>query len=147
MSERQGQGAIGIAIYRNKKMIGQFARGLGECTNNQAEYEAVIHGLLLCWAADLTDPVVYTDSMVVSKQINGEWQCNTPALKPLLLTIREIQEEFRFRVIQRPRKELWEPDALCNLFLDKLEQARKESGQPEIKLNWLGKVTRQYARG
>lgn len=121
VTDQPGEGAIGVAIYRNKKMIGQFARGIGKRSNNEAEYEAVIHGLLLAWAADLQDPTVYTDSMIVAKQVNGEWQCNTPSLRPLLLTIQELREVFRFRLIQRPREELWEPDALCNLFLDKLE--------------------------
>lgn len=117
-----GEGAIGIAIYKNRKMIGQFARGLGKTTNNQAEYEAVIHGIMLAWAADLQDPIIYSDSALVCNQVNDVWECNTESLRPYLLTIKELRETFRFRLIQRPRAELWEPDALANLFLDKLEK-------------------------
>ncbi len=46
-SRGQGQKRIGEAscsaiVYKNKKKIAQFARGLGPRTNNEAEYEAVI---------------------------------------------------------------------------------------------------------
>ena len=115
-----GEAACGVAIYKNQKMIGQYARGLGKRTNNEAEYEAVLMGLLIAWAGDLQDPIIYSDSMLVVKHVNGEWNCNTENLKPLLLSIREIQEVFRFRLHQVPRKIVWEPDALCQLFLDKV---------------------------
>lgn len=115
-----GDAAVGVAIYRNKKMIGQYARGLGKRTNNEAEYEAVLMGLLLCWAADLRDPIIYSDSSLVVRQVTGEWDCNNENLRPLLLSIREIQEVFRFRIQHVLRSNVWEADALANLFLDKL---------------------------
>jgi hypothetical protein len=45
---------------------------------------------------------------------------------PLLMTIEEIQSEYRFRLIQVPRNLVWEPDYLANQFLDQL-QVRKDS--------------------
>lgn len=115
-----GDAAIGVAIYKNQKMIGQYARGLGKRTNNEAEYEAVIHAILLCWAADLPDPIIYSDSLVVCNHINKEWECNE-SLLPLLLSVRELQQTFRFRVQHVPRASVWEADALANLFLDQLK--------------------------
>lgn len=120
-----GDAAIGIAIYKNKKMIGQYARGLGKRTNNEAEYEALITALQLCWAADLKDPIIYSDSALVCKQVNKEWNCNE-TLRPLLLSVHEIQEIYRFRLQQVPRATVWEADALANLFLDKLKEMAGE---------------------
>jgi ribonuclease HI len=121
-----GEASCSAVVYRNRKKIAQFARGLGPRTNNEAEYEAVIAGLLICSMADLADPIIYTDSAVVANQVNGRWKCKNPTLIPLLMTIEEIRDEFNFRVVQVKRSFVWEPDALANAFLDELE-IRKET--------------------
>lgn len=118
-----GEGAVGVVIYKNDKLIGKFGRGLGKATNNAAELEAILTGLLLCWAnPDLSDPIIYSDSQLACKLINKEWMCNNVALRPLLLSIQEIQEVFRFRLIQVPRIEVAEADKLAKMFLDNLEK-------------------------
>lgn len=129
-SRGQGQKKIGEAacaavVYRNRKKIAQFARGLGPRSNNEAEYEAVIAGLLICSMADLVDPIIYTDSAVVANQVNGRWKCKNESLIPLLMTVEEIRAEYNFRVVQVSRTFVWEPDALAKAFLDSLEN-RKE---------------------
>lgn len=130
-SRGQGQKKFGEAscsaiVYKNRKKIAQFARGLGPRTNNEAEYEAVIAGLLICSMADLIDPIIYTDSAVVANQVNGKWRCKNSALMPLLMTIEEIRDEFNFRVVQVPRSFVWEPDRLANEFLDQLELRKQD---------------------
>jgi ribonuclease HI len=104
----------------------QFARGLGKRNNNEAEYEAVIAGLLICSMADLLDPIIYTDSALVANQINGKWKCKKDNLIPLLMTVEEIREEYNFRVVQVPRAFVWEPDSLANTFLDGLQLRRDD---------------------
>ena len=128
-SRGQGQKKIGEAscaavVYKNRKKVAQFARGLGARSNNEAEYEAVIAGLLICSMSDFIDPIIYTDSAVVANHINGTWKCKNEALLPLLMTIQDIREEYKFRVLQVQRNFVWEPDALANEFLNQLE-ARK----------------------
>jgi len=128
-SRGQGQKKIGEAacattIYRNRKKIAQFARGLGPRSNNEAEYEAVIAGLLICSMGDLLNPIIYTDSAVVANQINGKWKCRNDSLLPLLMTVEDIRDEFNFKVVQVERSFVWEPDALANEFLDTLEKRK-----------------------
>lgn len=120
-----GEASCGVVVYKNRKKIAQFARGLGPRTNNEAEYEAVIAGLLICSMADLVDPIIYTDSAVVANQVSGKWKCKNAALMPLLMTVEEIKAEFNFRVVQVPRAFVWEPDALANEFLDQLQDRKK----------------------
>lgn len=131
-SRGQGQKKIGEAscaavVYKNRKKVAQFARGLGKRSNNEAEYEAVIAALLICSMSDFLDPIIYTDSAVVANQINGKWKCKNDALMPLLMTIEDIRQEYKFRVLQVPRNLVWEPDSLANEFLDQLEIRKKES--------------------
>lgn len=113
-----GHGAAGVLIYRNKKLIGQYARALGRVSNNQAEYEAVLLGLQLCWAAGLEHPVIYSDSNLVVNQINGDWDCKNQELLPLLWSVFEIKEVYNFRLEFVPRRYVSEADALVNNFLD-----------------------------
>ena len=128
-SRGQGQKKIGEAacattIYKNRKKVALFARGLGSRSNNEAEYEAVIAGLLICSMGDLLNPIIYTDSAVVANQINGKWKCKNEALLPLLMTVEDIRDEFNFKVVQVERSFVWEPDALANEFLDTLEKRK-----------------------
>lgn len=120
-----GEASCAAVVYKNKKKIAQFARGLGRRTNNEAEYEAVIAGLLICSLSDLIDPIIYTDSAVVANQINEKWKCKNASLMPLLMTVQEIRSEYKFRVVQVPRSFVWEPDMLANEFLNQLEEKKR----------------------
>lgn len=117
-----GDAACAVTVYRNKQRIGQFVRGLGKRTNNEAEYEAILLGLLVCWAGDLQDPVIYSDSLLAVNQITGRWECHAEALVPLLMSVQEIQDEFRFRLVHVPRLEVGDADLLVNEFLDHYRQ-------------------------
>lgn len=119
-----GEASCATVVYKNRKKVAQFARGLGARTNNEAEYEAVIAGLLICSLSDFVDPIIYTDSAVVANQINGNWQCKNEALVPLLMTVQDIREEYSFRVVQVKRSFVWEPDMLANQFLDQLQEKK-----------------------
>ena len=130
-----GPAAIGVAIYDSAKhLLKSYGKTIGIATNNEAEYEALLAALLICWAnPDLTDPIIYSDSTLVVKQVNGLMRCRTLNLEPLYLSVKEIQEVFRFDLQHVPRQKVWEADALANLFLDKLEKQRgkRESGEHE----------------
>lgn len=121
-----GEASCAAVVYKNRKKVAQFARGLGPRTNNEAEYEAVITGLLICSMADLIDPILYTDSAVVANQISGRWKCKNESLLPLLMTIEEIKSEFNFRIVQVKRNYVWEADSLANQFLDNLHYRKEE---------------------
>jgi len=123
--KRFGEASCAAIVYKNRKKVAQFARGLGPRTNNEAEYEAVIAGLLICSMSDLVDPIIYTDSAVVANQISGRWKCKNSSLMPLLMTVEDIRSEYNFRVLQVPRSFVWEADALANTFLDELELRKK----------------------
>ena len=124
--KKVGEAACSVVVYKKRKKIAQFSRGLGPRGNNEAEYEAVIAGLLISAMADLVDPIIYTDSAVVANQISGKWECKNKLLIPLLMTIEDIRSEYNFRILQVPRSFVWEPDALANAFLDELEIRNKQ---------------------
>lgn len=124
----KGHGAAGVLIYRNKKLIGQYARALGRVSNNQAEYEAVLLGLQLCWAAGLENPIIYSDSNLVVNQINGDWDCKNQELLPLLWSAFEIKEVYNFKLQHVPRHHVSEADALVNDFLNLMLEKNIKAG-------------------
>ena len=98
--KKVGEAACAVTVYKNRKKIAQFARGLGPRGNNEAEYEAVISGLLICSMGELYNPILYTDSSVVANHISGQWACKHNSLIPLLMTIEDIRSEFNFKIVK-----------------------------------------------
>lgn len=123
--KRVGEASCAAVVYKNRKKVAQFARGLGPRSNNEAEYEAVIAALLICSMSDFLDPIIYTDSAVVANHINGKWVCRNSSLIPLLMTIEDIRQEYPFRVLQVDRSFVWEADFLANEFLDQLKERKQ----------------------
>lgn len=113
-----GIAAAAVIIYINNKRCGEFARAIGNRTNNESEYEAALLGIMLCWAANLKDPIVYSDSTLVVNQVLGKYECKNPSLKPYLFSIQQIEKEYRFRIQHVPRNKVSEADTLVNLYLD-----------------------------
>lgn len=120
------EAACAFVVYKNKKQITQFARTLGQRTNNQAEYEALIHALLACSMADYLNPTIYCDSSVVVNHVNGVWNCRSAELLPLYMTVQQIKEVFPFRLIQVPRARVYIPDQLCNHQLDLIQEEKSK---------------------
>lgn len=76
--------------------------------------------------SDFDKPIIYCDSAVVVNHINSKWVCRSPHLLPLYLTVREIQKEFSFNLIQVNRNKVFLPDQLCNQFLDHLVEEKQK---------------------
>lgn len=120
-----GEAACAVVIYKNRKLIAEFARPLGTRTNNQAEYEALVTALLICsMSAEIADPIIYCDSAVVVNQVEGKWECKQKNLIPLLMSVNIIKENYRFRLIQVPRDHVHVADTLVNRCLDQLAEYR-----------------------
>ena len=49
---------------------------LFKISNNEAEYEALLHGLRLAVSLDIKRLLVYGDSLLVVQQVNKEWDVN-----------------------------------------------------------------------
>jgi ribonuclease HI len=91
-----------------------FALEYDRCTNNIAEYEAVILGLRKLRALGVTTCIVKTDSKVVAGQVEKEYSAKDPALMQYLTVVRSLERQFKGFTLQhvdRARNE--EADALA----------------------------------
>lgn len=114
--------AFVITDDHNKKIDGG-GKYLGICTNNEAEYQAVI--LALEWVVDnllenLPDQIEFkADSKLVVEQLSGRFKVKHPRIKVLHGRAKELEKnltEVNYTYI--PREENYQADALVNQILD-----------------------------
>jgi ribonuclease HI len=77
-----------------------FALESDRCTNNVAEYEAVILGLRKLRALGVTTCIIKTDYKVVAGQVEKEYSAKDPALMQYLTAIRSLERQFKGFTLQ-----------------------------------------------
>lgn len=116
-----GPAACGVVIYNEKKEeIAKIAKYIGNTTNNQAEYKALIFGLEKAVDLKAKELRCYLDSELVVKQLNGEYKVKDKAIELLFIKIHNLTLSFKsvtFKHIRREKNK--EADRLVNLALDK----------------------------
>jgi ribonuclease HI len=107
------------------KIIIEVAEFLGHTTNNVAEYTGILRALemLLAHVGDTARDahvVVKMDSMLVVKQMKGEYKIKHPNLVPLASQVKELVRHFgsvSFAHVYREHNK--EADALANKAMDR----------------------------
>lgn len=117
-----GHGASGGELTKWKQAFGEY---IGETTNNEAEYRALIIALNkvkeLSDGKDISEIECYADSELMVKQLNGEYKIKDLGLRGFFLEIaglkRELNVPISFHHVSREKNA--EADALVNEILDK----------------------------
>ncbi|CAL2232523.1 unnamed protein product [Prunus armeniaca] len=87
-----------------------------QCTNNRAEYEALIIGLEILVELGIQSVEILGDSMLVLKQIAGEYKCLSPSLAVYLVAARNLLTEFREATWEHiPREENFAANELAQV--------------------------------
>jgi len=110
-----GPSAIGFTIEKEGVVIEEYSEYIGETTNNTAEYIALITSLKRMKNLSATDVIIFSDSELAVKQINGIYKVKNKGLKSLFSEVMKLSEEFdSFRVIHIFREENSLADSLAN---------------------------------
>jgi ribonuclease HI len=67
---------------------------LFEVSNNEAEYEALLHGLRLVVSLGIKRLLVYDDSFLVVQQVNKEWDVNKDTMDEYITEICKLENKF-----------------------------------------------------
>ncbi|MBC8318981.1 MAG: ribonuclease HI family protein [Desulfobulbaceae bacterium] len=115
-----GEGGAGVVITDN---MGNevFSKGfyIGHCTNNEAEYKALIIGLAEASGGECDNIVIFLDSQLIVRQITGEYQVKNKNLILLYEQVMDLLTFFRrYRVEYIPRSQNTRADQLANEGLD-----------------------------
>lgn len=116
-----GPAAIGVVIEDSSGAIkARLSRFIGETTNNQAEYQALLAGLKEAAKLRAEHVNIKLDSELVARQIQGEYKVKSANLKPLLGQVTQLLKQFPFFSLEHiPREQNKAADALANQALDK----------------------------
>ncbi len=111
-----GPAGIGVIILDSaKKKIRQLYKYIGETTNNIAEYSALLQGLEAALDLNAEEIVVYMDSELLARQLNGEYKVKNSDIKVLFekaLNMLKKFKSFEIRHIERSKNK--EADKLVN---------------------------------
>jgi ribonuclease HI len=115
-----GPAGIGAQLTtEDGEVVGEIARGIGEATNNVAEYTAVIEGLRRAEELGATTVTVRSDSLLLVNQLTGRYRVKTPHLQPLHRQARTLVASFDHVTFEHVRRELnTEADRLANEGVD-----------------------------
>lgn len=120
-----GPAAIGVtAAINSLSPIYELATSIGQATNNQAEYQAILASL--SWWIQLEkkpaiDKIIWKlDSKLVVEQLNRRWKIKEAHLQPLAQQAWQQLSQLKipFEIIHVPREQNQRADALLNQALD-----------------------------
>lgn len=89
-----GKGAWGFSVYdaEGELVTAQHGFMSENETNNTAEYRAIIEALVYCHEDDTNDYEILTDSQLVVKQLNGEWQVKSDRIRSWYDNAKDLME-------------------------------------------------------
>jgi len=116
-----GPAGIGCVILDEQgNSVEEISKYIGETTNNQAEYQALITALAKAKELGAEEIEVFLDSELVVKQLNRQYKVKDKGLASLFVQAYNLTLGFKkviFKHIRREKNEL--ADKLVNLALDK----------------------------
>jgi ribonuclease HI len=95
-------------------------------SNNEAEYEALTHGLNIAVSLGIKKLMVYGDSLVVVNQVNKDWDCSTDSMVSYCAAVWKLEDKCKglgFHHIERD----------CNVAADAL--SKLGSSRPQVPPN------------
>ncbi|KAL0411326.1 UNVERIFIED_CONTAM: hypothetical protein Slati_3722300 [Sesamum latifolium] len=87
-----------------------------KASNNEVAYEALVLGMRMAQDAGAARTLAYSDSQLIVKQVNGEYEAKEESMVQYLQQIEELKIKFKsFQLQQIPRKAHVKADSLSKL--------------------------------
>ena len=126
-----GPAAIGVVFYdKNGEVLHCVKEYIGEGTNNEAEYKAIIKALQVLlktkWFSENNiaekQVICRLDSQLVVEQINGNYKIKQPHIQSLMDEVKKciVQMHLNISFVHIPREENKMADKLVNQALDEV---------------------------
>lgn len=130
-----GPAGIGVLIEMGNREIEnsenrvEISKYIGEATNNQAEYQAVVEALKYLkenYSEEDIEVNFYLDSELVVQQLNGKYKVKNEGLKPLFYEARDLifklGGKVSFSHVLREKNQV--ADKLVNYAIDEALEAK-----------------------
>ncbi|MDH4071459.1 MAG: ribonuclease HI family protein [Ignavibacteria bacterium] len=116
-----GESGIGLLLKdEDGRTVMTLGAYIGQATNNVAEYTALITLLKRMNEYPCTRLVVFSDSELMVKQMNGQYKIKNPDIKRCHAEIRGLlsRSPFQFEIRHIPRETNREADQLANAGIE-----------------------------
>jgi ribonuclease HI len=90
----EGAGARVLSISPKDEQLKNVLRIFWKVSNNEAEYEALLHGLRLAISLGIKRLLVYDDSAVVINQVNKSWEHKKENMDTYCLEVCKVENKF-----------------------------------------------------
>ncbi|HBI16332.1 MAG TPA: RNase H [Desulfobulbaceae bacterium] len=127
-----GEAGAGVVLLDgDRRQVASRAIYLGQCTNNVAEYRALLAGLELALQNGCERLAIFLDSELIVRQISGQYKVKNAHLQPLYIQAKGLLQRLRgWRIKHVPRAENSEADQLANRGIDEKKMgATNPAGQ------------------
>jgi len=113
-----GEAGFGV-LFETDQAPEEIVGYLGKATNNVAEYAALIAVFKLAADRGVKKLVVYSDSQLLVRQVNGAYRVKAPHLVPIFLQALKLRQTIPdFTIEHVAREENKEADRLANQAID-----------------------------
>ncbi len=113
-----GEAGFGV-VLETDRVPEEIVGYLGKATNNVAEYAALIAVLKLAADRGVKKLVVYSDSQLLVRQVNGAYRVKAPHLVPIFLQALKLRQTIPdFTIEHVAREENKEADRLASQAID-----------------------------
>jgi ribonuclease HI len=89
-----GAAASVLFISLEGKQLKYVLQILWQATNNEAKYEALIHGLRIVTSLGIKRLLVYGNSAVVTNQVNKDWDYTKDNMDAYCAEVRKLEKNF-----------------------------------------------------
>lgn len=119
-ASRGNPGEAGFGVLLETDRVPEEIVGyLGKATNNVAEYAALIAVFKLAADRGVKKLIVYSDSQLLVRQVNGAYRVKAPHLVPIFLQALKLRQTIPdFTIEHVAREENKEADRLANQAID-----------------------------
>lgn len=109
-----GPAGVGVVIETSEGEVIHIAKWIGRQDNNVAEYVALLEALQCAQEMNARSLRVFSDSLVMVRQMKGEYTCRTARLYSLNWTCRKLARGLEFSIEHVPREANREANRLAN---------------------------------
>jgi ribonuclease HI len=128
-----GPAAIGFLVLDSRgRLLAEHAECIGRATNNEAEYRALIGGLVACARFTKGRVRCVSDSELMVRQLAGVYRTKERRLRELQDEVGRMEAAFReVTYAHRPRSDphISRVDRLVNAALDAADRGRRRHGE------------------
>lgn len=126
-----GPSGIGVIIQdKEGEVVHQIGQYIGNFTNNQAEYKALVCAIEELRKLEASRALIYTDSELLARQWNGLYKVKEPKILELFSEAKKLAGSLHYTVEHISRDKNFLADKIANESVNSKESKKLKKAKP-----------------